>query len=116
MLRGKEGQRLFRKVKVSITFPEKIFPVKTLSNHAGPGKGFGPDGIDEILMKVTDQLDTLYPWWEFRMIELAPVGRTARFSFSFAGYRTDVAFPDAKIPQMPDHIPASEVFDGPQTV
>lgn len=87
MLRDKEGNRLFRKVQVKVIFPDKIFPDKTVMQHAGPHQGFGPSGIDDILMKLADQLDTLYPFWEFRSIELKPEGRTARYVFTFAGYR-----------------------------
>ena len=88
MLRDKEGERLFRKVIVKVLFPEAIFPPKTFVQHAGPRQGFNPDGIDAILMSIADQLDTLYPWWQFRVIELAPEGRTMKYVFKFAGYRS----------------------------
>lgn len=87
MLRDLKGNRLFRKVEVRIVFPDEIFPVKKMTQHAGPHQGFGAEGIDDLLMRTVDQLDTLYPWWEFKMVELAPVGRTARYVFTFAGYR-----------------------------
>lgn len=87
MLKDKEGNRLFRKVTVRIVYPDNLFPPKVYTQHAGPRLGFGPNGIDEILMKTADQLDTLYPWWEFRYVELAPIGRTARFVFTYAGPR-----------------------------
>lgn len=94
MLRDAAGNRLYRKIEMKIIFPDKIFPPKTLSQHAEPHKGFGPDGIDDVLMQITDQLDTLYPWWDFKMTPLAPIGRTARYVFTFAGYRAG-AFPGA---------------------
>ena len=51
-----------------------------------------------MLMEVADQLDTLYPWWNFSYVELKPVGRTARFVFTFAGYRAAVKPEDAGMP------------------
>jgi len=87
MLRDKEGNRLFRKVTVKVIFPEAIFPPKTFVQHAGPRQGFGPDGIDDILMSVADKLEELYPFWEFKPLELTPEGRTARYVLTFAGYR-----------------------------
>ena len=86
MLKDKAGNRLFRKVTVRIVFPDAIFPPKLISQHAGPRQGYNGDGIDNILDQIADQLDTLYPWWEFKPVELAPEGRTARFVFKFAGY------------------------------
>lgn len=93
MLKDKAGNRLYRKVSVRIYYPDQIFPTKTLLQHAGPHMGFGPEGVDEILMRIADQLETLYPFWEFRAVELTPVGRTVRFSFTFAGYSTKTAMP-----------------------
>jgi hypothetical protein len=87
MLRDKTGNRLFRTVKVRIIFPDAIFLPKTFVQHAGPHQGFGPNGIDEILMGIADQLETLYPFWDFKVSELAPEGRTARYVLTFAGYR-----------------------------
>src|ERR1700681_4808274 len=87
MLRDKEGNRLFRKVKVKVVFPDAIFPDRNFINHAGPRQGFGPDDIDDILMQIADQLDTLYPFWEFKVHEMLPEHRTARYLMTFAGYR-----------------------------
>lgn len=87
MLRDAAGNRLFRKMIVKIIFPDAIFPEKTYVQHAGPHQGFGPEGIDDMLMKIADQLDTLYPWWDFAPIELKPIGRTTRWVFKFAKYR-----------------------------
>ena len=95
MLHDAAGNRLYRKLEMRIVFPDRIFPDKQIVQHAEPHKGFGPEGIDAALMQVTDQLDTLYPWWDFRLVTLSPVGRTARFVFTFAGYRAG-AFPEAK--------------------
>lgn len=93
MLRDNEGNRLFRKVIVRIVFPDAIFPPKNFVQHAGPHQGFNPNGIDEILMNIADRLDQLYPWWEFRVVELAPEGRTAKYVFTFAGYRSGIGKP-----------------------
>jgi hypothetical protein len=88
MLKSMSGDRLFRKVIVKVIFPEAIFPTKTFVNHAGPSQGFNPDGIDAILMGIADQLDTLYPFWEFKVVPLVPEGRTMKYVFTFAGYRS----------------------------
>lgn len=87
MLRDKAGNKLFRTVKVKVIFPDAIFPDKTFVQHAGPRQGFGPGGIDDILMQVADQLETLYPFWEFKAQEMLPAHRTARWLLTFAGYR-----------------------------
>ena len=87
MLRDKEGNRLFRKMTVKIIYPDNIFPEKTYVQHAGAHQGFGPEGIDHMLNEIADKLDTLYPWWDFKPLELSPVGRTTRWVFTFAGYR-----------------------------
>ena len=87
MLRDKEGNRLFRKMTVKVIFPDNIFPERTYVQHAGPHQGFGPEGVDAMLNDVADKLDELYPWWNFKPVELSPVGRTARFVFTFAGTR-----------------------------
>jgi hypothetical protein len=87
MLCDKDGNKLFRKVLVKVVFPDAIFPDKSFIQHAGPKQGFGPTGIDDILMNIADQLDTLYPFWEFKATEMTPIGRTARFVFTFTGYR-----------------------------
>lgn len=96
MLRDAAGNRLFRTVKVKIVYPDAIFPPKILVQRAGPHQGFGPTGIDDILMQTADQLDSLYPFWEFKMVELMPEGRAARYLFTFAGYRSTKINPDAE--------------------
>lgn len=88
MLRDKAGNKLFRTVKVRVIFPDNIFPDKNFIQHAGPRQGFGPSGIDDILMQIADQLETLYPFWEFKVQEMLPDHRTARYLLTFAGYRS----------------------------
>lgn len=87
MLRDKDGNRLFRKMTVKVIFPDAIFPDRMYVQRAGPKQGFGPDGIQQMLESIADQLDTLYPFWDFEPVELAPEHRTTRFLFKFAGYR-----------------------------
>jgi len=87
MLRDKAGNRLFRRIEVKVIFPDKIFPERTYVQKAGPHQGFGPEGVDAMLMDIADKLEELYPWWNFTVVELSPVGRTARFVFTFAGTR-----------------------------
>jgi hypothetical protein len=105
MLRDKEGHQLFRKVSVKVIFPDAVLPERTYVQHAGPHQGFGPDGVDGMLNQIADQLDTLYPWWEFEPIELKPEGRTARWVFKFAKYRatesvaTDITPIESKAPE-----------------
>jgi len=94
MPHDKEGNRLFRKVQVKVIFPDEIFPPKLFVQHAGPHQGFGPSGVDEMLEKIADQLDTLYPFWEFKMTELAPEGSTAKYVMTFAGYRSTKIYPN----------------------
>jgi len=87
MLKDFAGNRLFRKMTVKVVFPDKIFPDRTYVQHAGPKQGFGPNGVQAMLDQIAEQLDTLYPWWDFTPVELKPVGRTTRFVIKFAGYR-----------------------------
>ena len=91
MRKDKEGNKLYRKMTVKIVFPDAIFPDRTYVQHAGPRQGFGPTGVDEMLNQVADQLDTLYPWWDFKPTEMTPVGSTIRWVFTFAGYRATPA-------------------------
>lgn len=107
MLRDTVGNRLFRKVQIKIIFPDNIFPPKVVYQHAEPHKGFGPAGLDDCLMQITDRLDTLYPWWDFKMTELTPIGRTMRYVFTFAGYRAG-AFPEAKPEEFTNEHPNEE--------
>lgn len=87
VLKDKEGNRLFRRVDITVIFAPDSIPTRKLTQHAKPHQGFGPSNIDDILDSLTDQLDTLYPFWQFRLVELAPIGRTAKFVFEFCGYR-----------------------------
>lgn len=108
MLKDKSGTKLYRKVEIKVVFPENIFPTKRFVSHAGPGQGFNPEGIVDIQMQVADRLEELYPWWEFRVVELKSNGRVARFVFTFAGYSKKQAPPaqadlaDFTIPTQPN--------------
>lgn len=105
MLRDAHGERMYRKVVVKVYFPDKIFPIKKFVQHAPAGKGFNQDGIDSLLDSITNQLDTLYPFWEFTLKELAPEGRTAHFLIDFAGYRE---VPAPNLPTTESTTPVSE--------
>jgi hypothetical protein len=87
VLRDKTGNKLFRRVEVRIVFPEHVYPPANHVYRAGPRQGYGPENVDKILMDTTDKLDSLYPFWDFKLSELKPEGRTARYAFTFAGYR-----------------------------
>lgn len=102
MLADRAGNRMFRKIEVTIHFIDKMFKPKRMVQHAPAHKGYNAEGIDETLMNLADQLDTLYPWWDFEMVTLAPVGRTARYVFKCIGYRAG-AVPGA-IPTEPGKV------------
>jgi hypothetical protein len=87
MAHDKAGNRIFRKVQVRVIFPDDIFPPKLFTQRAGPKQGFGDSGRAAMLDQIADQLDTLYPYWEFNLTELAPIGSTAKYVMTFAGYR-----------------------------
>jgi hypothetical protein len=95
MRTDKYGNKLFKKMRVKVIFPDQIFPDRTYVQHAGPRQGFGPDGVDQMLEQIADQLDTLYPWWQFRPVELASIGSTIRFAFIFAGNNKSYVPPPA---------------------
>jgi len=106
MLRDKAGNRLFRRIDIKIIFPIDTIPNQKFSQRAGAHQGFGPDGLDDILMQVADKLDTLYPWWDFKMVELAPEGRTAKYVFRFLQYRISGTKASGPVPEV---APVSEV-------
>jgi hypothetical protein len=85
MRKDKDGNKLARKVTVKVIFPDQLFPDRVYMQHAGPRQGFGPDGIDQMLNQIADELDSLYPWWQFKPVDLLRIGSTARFAFIFAG-------------------------------
>ena len=87
MPNSKDGDRLYRRIKVRIVFPEKIFPDKDFLEKAPARKGFTSENVFEFLYKIADRLEELYPWWDFKYTELVPEGSTARYVFNFAGYR-----------------------------
>jgi len=98
MMMDQKGNKLFRKVIVRIIFPDEIFPSRVITQNAGPKMGFHAAGIDEILMKIADQLEELYPYWEFNAVELTPIGKTARYALTFAGYRASSGRSDTPPP------------------
>lgn len=88
MLQDSKGHRLYRRVEIKVVFPKNTLPPKTVVQRAPAGKGINEEGINEILLAMADQLENLYPWWEFEYIEVTAPTRTARFVFSFKGYST----------------------------
>ena len=90
MLHDKAGNRLVRRVNIKIHYPDGILPVQKMVQKAETKKGFSADAIDEILMSVTDMLDTRFPFWEFTMKELKGRARVAEYVFTQIGYRTVV--------------------------
>ena len=93
MRTDKAGNNLARKMTVKVIFPDEIFPDRVYKQHAGPKQGFGPDGVDQMLNQIADQLDELYPWWQFRPVDLSLIGSTIRFAFIFAGNNTNYVAP-----------------------
>lgn len=93
MRTDKAGNRLYRKMTVKIIFPAGIFTDRTYMQHAGPRQGFSPDGVDQMLLQIADDLDSLYPWWNFEPVELSPIGSTIRFVFKFVGNNTNYVPP-----------------------
>ncbi len=97
MRTDKLGNKLFKKMTVKVIFPSGIFPDRTYVQHAGPRQGFGPDGVDQMLNQIADNLDSLYPWWQFEPMEMEPVGSTIRFVFKFAGNNPNYRPPAVQI-------------------
>ena len=114
MRTDKAGNTLWRTVSVKVIFPDGIFPDRVYKQHAGPKQGFGPDGVDQMLNQIADQLDELYPWWQFRPVDLSPIGSTIRFAFVFAGNNTSYA-PDPTAPILSNINPTESTTPGPET-
>jgi hypothetical protein len=95
--KDKEGNKLFKKVTIKVVFPDNIFPPKMHVQRAGPQQGFGPEGINDMLMSIADDLDTKFPWWSFRSVELAPVGSTARYVIAYAGPNPNYVAPTPEV-------------------
>lgn len=97
MRKDKAGNKLYRKITIKVIFPDGLFPDKNFVQHAGPQRGFGPDGVNQMLDAVATDLDTLYPWWNFSPVELAPVGSTIRFAFVYAGNNLSYVAPTPEV-------------------
>lgn len=111
MLRDKDGNRLFRRLDVKVIFPEGVLPFrdKTFIHHAPPHKGYGPENVDQILETIANDLDSLYPWWNFTPVELQPVGRTARWIIKFAGYNPNYKDTTQQASNTPEGAAAADV-------
>lgn len=101
MLRSKNGERLVRRIEVKIFFPKDTVKNQHAVWKSGPKQGYGPDGIDDILMQVADRLDQLYPWWDFKMVPVASSGRVAQYNFSVVGFR---AMPQPAVIEAPANL------------
>jgi hypothetical protein len=86
VLRDKAGNKLYRKIEVRVLYPDGILKPEKVVHRAGPRQGFSDENIDEILMRTADLLEEKFPWWQFRMQELSPEHRTARYNFVCAGF------------------------------
>lgn len=117
MLTDKKGNKLFRKVEIKVIFPDNIFRPKTFVSHAGPHQGFNSEGIADLQMQVADKLEELYPFWEFRVVELKSNGRVARYVFMFAGYSKKQAVPaQVEMTDFTIHNPEESNTPTPETV
>jgi hypothetical protein len=107
MFRDRNGHRLFKRVEIEIHFPEKALPFKKIRQMAPAQQGFGPDGLDDLLMKVTDMLEEQFPWWEFKLVEMKPSGRVAKYHFMGVGFN-----PNYKPPvQTPEQDVATKIAE-----
>jgi hypothetical protein len=97
MLRDGHGNKLFRKVVLTIRYPEDVLRPEKIVQKSEPHKGFGPDSVDQMLMQVADQLEARFPWWEFKMIPLSPEHRTARYTFQCVGLNLKYKPPEHQI-------------------
>jgi len=68
-MKNAKGEKLFKVIYVKAELPDRILPFKKFRAEAG--RLYTEEGIDQILMEVTDWLDTYYPAFEFRMVQIA---------------------------------------------
>ena len=109
MLRDAQNNRLFRRIEIKVIYPPDIFPSKKFTYKAqGKNRAYGPDGIDQILMHTTDQLDQLYPWWDFAVVPLAPRGRVASYVFKVVGLRAIPPSQEEQAAKIDALVPAPE--------
>ena len=77
-MRNRAGDKIYKTVKVTATIGDKRkLPIKTF--RLPPDQYFTEEGVDKVLMEVTDWLDTYYPQYDFRMVALGAN------SFTFIG-------------------------------
>lgn len=80
-MRGKDGH-IHRRVKIRLVLPEGQKPIR-FEVKAGPHRGFGDTGIDEVLENAAQQIEKRFPLWNFRLV---PIADNA-FNFIYAGLR-----------------------------
>jgi hypothetical protein len=82
-VRDKKGNRLFKQIRIKVVFPPKTFPTRIQCLRAPEGKCFNDSGLSEVLDKVADKLDSDFPMWEFRLVQLPSIGNTIAFNFIY---------------------------------
>lgn len=89
MLRDRDGNRLFKRVEVTIHLNKDVFPKpqRRVFSPKEPRQAYSEEGIYQILNEITDWLDVTYPFWNFELVPLRPEGRTARYVVNYAGIR-----------------------------
>lgn len=92
----KNGEKLVRRIQINCLYPPDVLKPQKVFAKADKGKFFTDDGVHTVLMGCAEQLETMYPFWEFELRPLAPQGSTARYAFAFVGYRKD--YHPAQIP------------------
>jgi hypothetical protein len=65
-MRSAKGEKLFKRIEIKIFFEGKILRKVFRSQ---PRQGFTSDGIQQVLEKVSDDLEEKFPGVEFRLVE-----------------------------------------------
>lgn len=86
-MKDKAGQRCFRKVQITTVFPKDTLPDKSTVQVAPPNKAFNEEGIEQMLITIAARLEAACPQWDFNIIELSPLGQTARYVFRYSGIK-----------------------------
>jgi hypothetical protein len=83
---NKSGKRIYKRLHVRIVTPIGVKDQR-LDFCAPPRQGFGEGAIQEILERVSEDLEKKNPGLEFRLVELAP----DRFNFVCEGTKQEPA-------------------------
>lgn len=101
MLHDKDGNKLVRRLEVTVIFPEGIFPPKVMRYKAEPKKGISSQGIDDTLDQISDDLEAKFPWWDFKLVPLSSRPREARYNIVCVGYRENYQPPKSEVADVP---------------